>query len=78
MIANAITSNVGADITAEGSFGESTSIDEYHISQFLEQYKKKFPDHIDDYTFMTTHIDEMPGMKFLPKTIRGITEQPFL
>lgn len=32
MISNAITSNVGADITAEGTFGEGYSLDEYHIS----------------------------------------------
>jgi hypothetical protein len=55
MIQDVIKSKGGCDITVR-IIGDPAGIDEKNMRDYIESYKKVFPDRIKDYTFISVNF----------------------
>lgn len=56
--------HIGADMTAEIPANSKKSLDEMALRNYLENYKKKYPDRILDYSFISIPLDQIPYLEF--------------
>ena len=60
VIENTLKLTLGADLTVED---ETYGLDESQMRAYLELYKQKYPNNLDQYTFVSVAFDKIPGVE---------------